>query len=200
MLQGDEAKPTTRRLNRVEREATLLDAAAGIVAEDGVEALTMEGIAARAGVNKALVYRFFTNRDDVLVGLWVRETARFDEAIMAALRGKRDFAQKLHAIVEAWLDEVEAGGCLIRLDAPGAGPSRLAERRKRREEAVVRFLADLIRSTGNISERDAFVMAAALGKGAQGLHALQAHTGWPRRPLVDTFVRLCVGAVESLAR
>jgi AcrR family transcriptional regulator len=190
-----------RRLKRADREASLLDAAAKIVADEGVDGLTMEGLAARAGINKALPYRFFANRDAVLLALWERETQAFDAEIEAALAGAETLEDKLGAILGVWLDLLEAGGgALGRLEAPGAGPPELDEVRRERTQGVVDFLAELFRADYRISRQDAVTAAAALGAGAQGLAALAAHTGWPRKRLANTFVRLCIGALEAVAR
>lgn len=190
-----------RRLNRADREASLLDAAAKVVADEGVEALTMEGLAARAGVNKALPYRFFANRDAVLVALWERETSAFDGEVELAIAGAESLEAKLRAILGVWLDLLEAGGGVLgRLDAPGVGPPELERARQTRTEAIVEFFAQLFRSEYRIQERDAVTAAAVLGSGARGLAALAAHTGWPRKRLARTFVRLCIGALEEIAR
>lgn len=45
---------------------TILDATAEIVAEKGVERLTISEVAKRAGVNRALVYHYFGNRDKLV--------------------------------------------------------------------------------------------------------------------------------------
>jgi len=193
--------PARRRLNRVEREASLLEAAARIVAEEGVEALTMEGLAARVGINKALPYRFFANRDEVLAALWERETQAFDAQIEAALAGTESLEAKLQAILGVWLDLLEAGGgALGRLDAPGVGPSELERARRARTEGIVQFFSELFRAEYPLAPRDAVTAAAVLASGARGLAALAAHTGWPRKRLTATFVRLCIGAVEAVAR
>ncbi len=188
-----------KRLNREEREASLLAAASKIVADDGVEALTMEGVAAGAGVNKALPYRFFANRDAVLLALWDRETAAFDAQVEAALDGKRRLEEKLRAILGVWLDSVEAGGgTLGRLEAAGAGPPELEQRRQARTAGILEFFATLFRAEFSMTQQEAVTAAAVLGAGAPGLAALQAYTGWSRRRLTDTFVRMCVGALEAI--
>lgn len=193
--------PRRRRLKRADREASLLDAAAKIVADEGVDGLTMEGLAAQAGINKALPYRFFANRDAVLLALWDRETQTFDAEIEAALARAETLEQKLQAILGVWLDRLEAGGgALGRLDARGVGPPDLETARRERTQGVVEFLAELFRAEYRISRQDAVTAASVLGSGAQGLAALAAHTGWPRKRLANTFVRLCIGALDAVAR
>jgi len=189
-----------RRLTRADREVTLLDAAAKIVADEGVDALTMEGLAAQVGINKALPYRFFANRDAVLLALWERETQAFDADVEQALARAESFEAKLEAILGVWLDLLEAGGgALGRLEARGAGPPELEQARRERTEGVVEFLAELFRAELRISRQDAITAAAVLGAGAQGLAGLAAHTGWSRKQLTRTFVRLCRGALEAVA-
>jgi len=190
-----------KRLNRQEREASLLAAASKIVANEGVEALTMEGVAAEVGVNKALPYRFFANSDAVLLALWDRETAAFDAQVEAALEGKEALEDKLRAILGVWLDSVEAGGgTLGRLEAAGVGPPELDQRRKERTAGILDFFATLFRAEFSVTQQEAVTAAAILGSGAPGLAALQAHTGWPRRRLTDTFVRMCIGALKAIDR
>lgn len=190
-----------KRLNREDREASLLDAAAKIVADEGVDALTMEGLAARVGINKALPYRFFANRDEVLLELFERETSAFDAEIELALAGAETLEDKLRAILGVWLDRLEAGGgALGRLDAPGVGPPELEAARRERTAGIVEFFAELFREEYRISRHDAVTAAAVLAAGAQGLAALAGHTRWPRKRLTTTFLRLCVGAIEAVAR
>jgi len=177
-----------------------MKAAATIVSEHGAEALTMEGIAAEAGVNKALVYRFFANRDAALIALWKIETEAFDARLQAAISERETLEDKLLALFDTWLDQVEAGGGVLgRLDVPGVGPAELERLRDERREAVVYFIAEMFREEYDVPIREAVTAASVLGLGAQGLASLWAHTGWPRKKLAATFVRLCIGAIESIS-
>ncbi len=190
-----------KRLGRAERKATLIAAASKVVAERGVDALTMEGLAAAVGVNKALPYRFFANRDEVLLALWDHETSAFDEQVAQALVGKETLEERLRAILDEWLDRVDAGGgALGRLEAPGVGPPALERRRRERTAGVLDFLASQFRDDYRMSQQDAVTAAAVLGAGAPALAALRAHTGWSRKRLTSTFVRLCIGALDEVGR
>ena len=88
---------------------------------------------------------------------------------------------------------------LERLDVPGVGPIELHELRNARREAVVYDLAEMFRREYDVPIREAAAAASVLGLGAQGLAELWTHTGWPRKKLTSTFVRLCIGAIESVS-
>lgn len=47
-------------------DAAITDATLGLLAEGGFDGITMEAIAARAGIAKATLYRRFASRDDVI--------------------------------------------------------------------------------------------------------------------------------------
>lgn len=70
-----------RRIPQAERRELLLDAALALVVEDGFGALSMEGIARRAEVNRVVVYRSFANVNLVLVALLRREERRARETL-----------------------------------------------------------------------------------------------------------------------
>ncbi len=69
---------------RPSRRAQLLDAAIAVIRRDGAQALTLDAVAAAAGVSKGgLLYHFASKREllDGLVGRWLDEFQRdIDEA------------------------------------------------------------------------------------------------------------------------
>lgn len=89
--------PAQRRSR--ERVGLVLDAAAELVVEHGVEALTTRAIAARAQVPVASIYQYFADRDDIVLALVQRDTAEMDERLAAALGALRE--PSLRAAVEA---------------------------------------------------------------------------------------------------
>jgi AcrR family transcriptional regulator len=70
------------KLTRGERRESLLDAATELLGAGGPGAVTMEGVAAAAGVTKALPYRHFPNADAVLVALVERFNLELAECIL----------------------------------------------------------------------------------------------------------------------
>jgi AcrR family transcriptional regulator len=65
------------RLEPQQRREQLLDTAAAMFAEKPYDDVLMEDIAARAGVSRALMYRYFSSKRDLYVALFKRASDRF---------------------------------------------------------------------------------------------------------------------------
>ncbi|WP_141012827.1 TetR/AcrR family transcriptional regulator [Nocardioides sambongensis] len=74
--------PAVRRDAARNREA-LLTAAAALVAERGVEAVTMDAIATRAGVGKGTVFRRFGSREGMMASLLDHAETTWQEAVIS---------------------------------------------------------------------------------------------------------------------
>jgi AcrR family transcriptional regulator len=75
------------RLTTGQRHEQILESAARLILAEGVGRCTLETAASAAGISKALIYRHFSSREDLLRGVLTRE---YD--IMDA-RGMADFSQ-----------------------------------------------------------------------------------------------------------
>lgn len=73
-----------RSRERVER---ILDAAAAIVDEHGLDALKVSDIAKRAEVPLGTLYQFFARKDDIVYALAERFAQRFGDVLESALSG-----------------------------------------------------------------------------------------------------------------
>ncbi len=124
----DQEAPTgekRRRLSGTARRAAFIEAAAAIVLERGASAVTMDGVAARTGVDKRLGYRYFRNREALLRALIDRELDEVTVRTRALLPANPSFEQRIRTDVRVWLGLVEERGPLLaRLrsgpDAPAA--------------------------------------------------------------------------------
>jgi len=87
-----------RSRERVER---ILDAAAAIVVEEGVDNLKVGDIAKRAGVPLGTLYQFFARKDDIIFALAQRFADRFGDVLQTSLAhldpdlGWRDLLDRL---------------------------------------------------------------------------------------------------------
>src|ERR1039458_10365597 len=88
---------------RADRRDSLLDVAAQMVADGRVEQLSMESVAAVAGVSRALVYKHFINRHDLLGALYERESALLHERLSTDVRAARGLTEMLGALARGAL-------------------------------------------------------------------------------------------------
>jgi AcrR family transcriptional regulator len=91
----------------------LLDVGAEIVAELGADSLTMEGVALRAGVSKALPYQHFQDAEDLLVALATREAGIIAERTSSAFSADEPLEAGLRRSLGAYFDMVEERGTLL---------------------------------------------------------------------------------------
>jgi len=92
--------PTQERSRR--RVAEILDAAARIVVDDGVEALTTREIAGAAGVPIATLYQYFADKESVLIALAQRDMDEMDAEVAEAIAELE--APTLAAVVRATME------------------------------------------------------------------------------------------------
>jgi len=91
-----------RSRRRVER---ILDAAAALVVEQGVESLTTRAIASAAGVPVASLYQYFADKEAVLLALAARDMEEMDEQVAADLADLTDptVADLVRTVVAAFV-------------------------------------------------------------------------------------------------
>ena len=98
---GPRRVPTQRRSQ--ERLARILHAAGELCAEGGLEAVTMEAIAQRAGTSIGSLYQFFPNQDALVAAVAQRYVADL-ERLLAASDAAADPAAPIDALVDAVLE------------------------------------------------------------------------------------------------
>lgn len=131
-------KPTPDTSRRSERSRrAIYDAALALVAEVGYPKTTVEGIAARAGVGKQTIYRWWSSKADVLLEAFLDLTDQAAGQEPPALPDTGDLAADLKAVLRATVDEL--------LDPRFEAPSRaLAAEGVVNEEVGRRFVAALL--------------------------------------------------------
>ncbi|MEI5671765.1 MULTISPECIES: TetR/AcrR family transcriptional regulator [unclassified Nocardioides] len=91
--------PTQARSRR--RVEGVLDAAAAVVLEHGVAALTTREIARVAGMPVASLYQYFADKEEVLLALVERDMAEMDEQVLADLAALPEEDRTIAGIVGA---------------------------------------------------------------------------------------------------
>jgi AcrR family transcriptional regulator len=137
------------RLPRAERREQLLDVALALLAEEGFAALSMEAIARRAGVNRAVIYRSFSNLPMLLASLLRREDRRTRRTLAALLPAKprgqhpvRVLGEALSRFLEAVLSEPQTWRLILL--RPESAPLTLQKLVERRRGQLARRLEPLV--------------------------------------------------------
>ena len=133
------APDSTRRSEKSRR--AIYDAALALIGEVGYQRTTIEGIAARAGVGKQTIYRWWSSKGEVLMEAFVDLSEQAAEAAQPgreyAIPDTGDLAADLKAVLRATVDEL--------LDPAFEIPSRaLAAEGVVNEELGRRFVARLL--------------------------------------------------------
>jgi AcrR family transcriptional regulator len=109
-------------MSGTERREQLIRVGRGLFAEKGFEAVTVEEVAAEAGVSKPVVYEHFGGKEGLYAVVVDREMSDLLTRVQAALTPDRPKLM-LQSVVLAWLDyiseETEGFRLLVRDSAPG---------------------------------------------------------------------------------
>jgi len=92
-----EEGPGTADGKRARTRAALIDAAVQLIAEEGYERLSMEKVAARAGMTKGSIYGNFTNKEDLIMAAFL---AAFPRRPPPSLQPGDSLAKQLQIIAE----------------------------------------------------------------------------------------------------
>lgn len=174
--------PAKERSDAIRNREAILDAAARLFQENGVEAVSMDAIAAAAGVGKGTLFRRFGDKSGLAVALLDNRERELQEAILfgPAPLGPGDgtvetpAAQRLEAFVMAYLDYVLAHLDLARVSETASAGSRYRIGAYRFWHRHVALLLD----GREDPDADAHTLLAALG--AEHLRAMLPELGEKR--------------------
>jgi AcrR family transcriptional regulator len=135
-----------RRLPVAERRALIVEAAGRLFGERGYERTRLDDIAAAAGVTKPIVYRHFHSKRDLYLALLDRHRDDLS-GFTAAMPTEGTTEERLRAVLESWLDYVEARSYVWKMlfRDSGGGPE-IAQRRREVHAEARAVLIELIRS------------------------------------------------------
>jgi AcrR family transcriptional regulator len=93
-----------RQEERDRRRAEIVDAAEALYAESGWDSVTMDQVARRARLSRALLYVYFRDKEDLLFALVGRSLETLRERFVAAQQGHASGLDEVEAIGHAYLD------------------------------------------------------------------------------------------------
>jgi AcrR family transcriptional regulator len=97
-----------RRLPPAQRRQTLVDAASELFAARGYDYVTLDEVAARAGVTKVIVYRHFGSKKALYLTLLAAHRDELLSTLVSGMATERPLEDRVPAVADAWLAYVEA--------------------------------------------------------------------------------------------
>lgn len=190
--------PRAPRLSAPERREHFLDVTAQLVLRHGAESVTMESVAAAAGVSKGLGYAYFPNRNELLLALLNRELGELQRRVGEEIGKASDFEGRIRGTIRAWFDVMTDRGALIgTLMQAQAIRGPLAERRRKYNQEMHEFYGRLGEKEFGIPHQKAVVAAGILMAGMTGM-VDRWRAGDPRELLEETYVEVVMGALRSM--
>lgn len=105
---------------RTSKRDLILDAAVGIIASAGIDAVTYESLAEAAGMSKSGMVYHFPSRRDLLLGIHRHLAAEWERELQDAAGGESsevDAATRLRAVVMTLCHSATRAELLVQLDA-----------------------------------------------------------------------------------
>ncbi len=88
-----------------ERITSLLDAAAALIDQNGIDGLTTSDVATRSGSSVGVVYRYFPNIQSLLRALAARNLEKFTALVQQAqINGYTQWAEGADAVIDAYVE------------------------------------------------------------------------------------------------
>src|SRR5919106_1127167 len=104
---GRKNELTRSRMSAADRREAILDAARGAFAEGGFHATSLDAVAERAGVSKALIYEHFASKRELYVAMLEMHVEELVERISGAVAGAEPGEPRMQAGLEAFFGFVE---------------------------------------------------------------------------------------------
>jgi AcrR family transcriptional regulator len=188
----------TRRLPAAERREVVLSSAGELFGRFGYDGVTLDTVAATAGVTKPILYRHFESKEDLYLALLDRHRRDLDSfAPLVPQSGTP--VERLTAVIDAWLAYAETHTYTWRmLFRDGGGGPRIAAFRSRVQARARAVLAAMIRglALAEISDPEVEPLAELLRAGMASTVLWWADSREvPREAVLAALVRVWLGVL-----
>ncbi|HEV7734548.1 MAG TPA: TetR/AcrR family transcriptional regulator [Candidatus Binatia bacterium] len=186
-------------LPAAQRRGHLLDAAGRLVRRGGWAALSMQGLAAAAGVSRQLVYEHFASADELYLATLTHLFERTWASQAAVVTTGTSIDQTIRTSFALFLDLPAEERRALRTLATEADPGRraMARARTRLRNRIASIWVPYVRLQTGASDAEASALAWMLTTAAWGLSDTIADGTLDRRHAVDLFVRFVEGTLSS---
>ena len=136
------AREQLRERLRATTRQSILQGAEAVLLRDGLDALTLEAIAAELGLTKQGLYYHYASKEALLTELALQEWTAAADAVQAATEAAAGAAEALEALVRSYVARYVGRLPMFRLATQGAQLSPLAARLGREQLEAIRPLND----------------------------------------------------------
>jgi AcrR family transcriptional regulator len=185
------------------REQLVLDAAVVVFGERGPGGGSIDAVAARAGVNKALVYEHIASKDELFRTVVVRERDRLVAYLAASYERTGDLPlrdrvrSRFHAFVDFAGDHPDS---LRLLALPEATTALAAAGRGTATEDLARSLRPELERAGLPANELPEVLAAMIVGASGELIRLSGPAGWDPEAVVDLLTEFTLAGLRGVDR
>jgi AcrR family transcriptional regulator len=130
-----------------QRRDLILDTAADLLAEGGVEAINTNALAERAHISIGSVYQYFSNKEAILTALGERYMQQLSSNTLAALRqdvSNLSFSAIVDRVIDPMISFERKHPAFRQLNAGQEGEGTLAEEAKRIDQEILATIYDLL--------------------------------------------------------
>jgi AcrR family transcriptional regulator len=163
---GAVATKSRKRLPRAEREERMLDAAEAAFGRRGFQGVSMDEIARRSGITKALLYQYFGSKEGLCEATVDRGVARLFAALEEATAEVPPGPAQVTAFVQGYFDYIDATRDSFWLLYAEASPSAVNAMRQRNAAAIGDLIANGFEELGRDADADAIAVLAQYLVGA----------------------------------
>lgn len=196
------ATPTRKRLPRAEREKRMLDAAQHVFGQTTFAGASMEEIAERSGITKALLYQYFGSKEGLYEATIERGRADLFAALQTAVAGEPPGTTRLVAFVNGYFDYIALHRGAPWLLYGEASSVAVNAMRARNAELISELLAETMGQQGRATDTDSLtILAHALvGAGEQVARWWVGRDDVPQQVAVERFLAVASGAIDAVFR
>jgi AcrR family transcriptional regulator len=194
------ATKTRQRLPRAEREERMLDAAETVFGRHGFHAASMDEIARRSGITKALLYQYFGSKEGLCEACVERSRARLFDALREAVDSVPLGEGKVVAFVNGYFDHIDANRESMWLLYAEASTTAVTAMRKRSAELIAELLSDGFEQFDRKPDRRSIELLAEhlVGAGEQVARWWTDHPEVSKRAVTERFLQSAGGAISAV--
>lgn len=192
------AKPKRTRLDPEVRKQMLLDAAADLIAVEGVSAVSMERLGREAGVSKSLVYAYYPTLQELLRTLLTQEYRNLRGLQIQAAEEADTFEDLVRKITGAYMSYMTERGLILERLAAEPNVAAESDPTDYNRDTAVNYLAEILHTNYDLDiELARAVVDISFGLPAAGGHYLVRHN-MDQQTVEDITSTMILGSIQAV--